>query len=304
MALGLFGLLQIMESTLTVIIPAYNEEESLGSFLPKVIDHCNKNSYYLIVVNDGSKDNTRKICTDLAEHESNFQVISHKLNRGYGGAIKTGILYAKTKYVITIDADGQHSLDDVDTLLSQITAEDADMIVGSRINNKNASFYRGFGKWIIRSFAKFLIPMDIHDINSGMKIYNTKLGKKYMTVCPDGMSYSDVILLCFVKSRCLVLETPITIKERIAGKSTINTITAIETMKEILNILILFNPMRFFIPLSIIAFLVSVGWGIPIMYRGDGISVGTMLGITASLIFFTIGLLAEQISQIRLNQIR
>lgn len=285
-----------MNKTLSIVIPAYNEEKSLPVFLPELIDFTKKNKYEIIIVNDGSKDSTLKV---LKEYENDITIVSHKVNKGYGGAIKSGVKHALTDYVITIDADGQHVLEDVKTLFELIVEKDADMVVGSRAKHKSASIYRGIGKSIIRTIAKILLPVHIHDLNSGMKIYNTKLAQKYLNLCPNGMAYSDIIALVFINFRHLVIEHDISIKSRIAGESTIGTMTAIDTVKEIINIVILFNPLKIFFPVSVFLFLFSLGWGIPIVLRGDGVSVGTMLLFITALIIFCIGLLAEQVSMIR-----
>ena len=289
-------------SFLTVVIPAYNEESSLEEYLPRVIKYCTEKDYKLIIVNDGSKDKTKSICERFQKEYENFKLVNHKVNRGYGGAIKTGVLNTKSKYVITIDADGQHDLSDIDVLLKEIIATDADMIVGNRGKQSGIS-YRGIGKSLIRLFAKLLMSFDINDINSGMKIYRTDLGREYQHLCPNGMSYSDIILLIFINSKHFVLERPIKINKRIDGVSTINTMTAFETIKEIVNIVMLFNPLKIFIPLALIIFLISIAWGIPIVLRGDGVSVGTMLGVLSSIIFLAIGFIAEQIAQVRLGSV-
>ncbi|MBI9067996.1 MAG: glycosyltransferase family 2 protein [Salinivirgaceae bacterium] len=288
-----------MNKTLSIIIPAYNEADCLKDYLPIVLGFCEKRNYYLIIVNDGSKDATAEICEKIISSSVNGVLINHKVNRGYGGAIKSGVYASNADYIVTIDADGQHNLEDVDILFQKILKTDADMIVGSRKGQKEASGFRSLGKLVIRKFAKFLIPNNIYDINSGMKMYNSTLGKKYASLCPDGMSYSDTILLAFVNFRHLVIEHPIRINQRLTGESTIGTMTAIETIKEILNLVILFNPLKVFFPLAMFVFFISVLWGIPIVLRGDGVSVGTLLGLVTSLLLFAIGLLAEQISQIR-----
>lgn len=287
---------------LSIIIPAYNEEESLKVLLPELLEFVQLNDLQLIIVNDGSKDGTLEV---LKAHKGTerFQFFSHKVNRGYGGAIKTGVRNATTKYVITIDADGQHDLNDVLSLHKQIIEADADMIVGSRMAHKDASLYRGLGKWLIRTFAKILLPIHIEDINSGMKIYNTEMAKRYIRLCPDHMAYSDIIAMVFISKRHLVLETPINIKPRTAGVSTISTLTAIDTVKEILNIVILFNPMRVFFPIAIVSIVAALAWGIPIALRGRGVSTGAMLGFTTGLLFFFLGLIAEQLSQIRKDSV-
>ncbi len=285
---------------LTIVIPAYNEENSLEVFLPSLINFAQNNNYKIIVVNDGSKDNTLNV---LMKFESQIAIISHKVNKGYGGAIKSGIKEADTEFVITIDADGQHVLDDVKLLHELIIEKDADMIVGSRAKQKSKNIYRNLGKFIIRSIAKLLLPLSIKDLNSGMKIYNTELAQNYIKLCPDSMAYSDIILLVFVNFKHLVLEHDININERIAGKSTIRTMTAIDTIKEIFNIVILFNPFKIFFPISLVLFVFGLAWGLPIMLRNDGVSVGTVLLFITSIIIFFMGLIAEQVSLIRKNSV-
>lgn len=287
---------------LTIIIPAYNEEESLKSLLPELLAFVKQQEYQLIVVNDGSTDGTLAVLKQQKQEEC-FRYFNHKVNKGYGGAIKTGIRNASTTYVITIDADGQHEFNDVVRLYRYMKETDADMVVGSRMAHKDASVYRGVGKWLIRSFAKLLLPIHIEDINSGMKIYATDLAQRYIQLCPDHMAYSDIIAMVFISQRHLVLEQPINIKPRTAGVSTINTLTAIDTVKEILNIVVLFNPTRVFLPLAVFLFLFGFIWELPFLVRGMGVSVGAMLLMISGLIFFFLGLMAEQLSLIRKGQI-
>ncbi|HNQ68869.1 MAG TPA: glycosyltransferase family 2 protein [Bacteroidales bacterium] len=290
----------IDKSRLTIVIPAFNEAENLEIVLPEIIGFCNKNNYKLIVVNDGSFDETRNLLEKNKKNEI-FKVIHHKLNKGYGAAIKTGILECDTEYVITIDADGQHSISDVEKLYCKILEKDADMVVGSRKGLRSASFMRKVGKGLIRIIAKILMSVPIHDINSGMKICRTELAKKYLILTPDTMSYSDIITLIFINNRHLVIEEPITINDRLKGKSTIRLETAFQTVMEIINIVIMFNPAKIFFPISLLCIVVGLSIGIPILAMGKGVSVGSLLGIFSGILFFLLGLIAEQLSWIRRN---
>lgn len=267
-------------------------------FLPQVAEHCLSKGYELIVVNDGSSDRTATIVEEALEGPQ-LRALHHKVNRGYGAAIKTGVMAATTDLVITIDADGQHSVEDVDKLYQLMCHEDADMVVGSRQGQAASSLYRGLGKSIIRTFAKLLMPISIYDLNSGMKIYRTDLAQRYVRVCPDSMPYSDIIALLFINKRHRVLETPIQVGARLGGVSTINLQTAIQTIFEILHILIMFNPMRLFLPVSLFCLISGVAWGLPIILAGRGISIGSTLAIIAGLILFFLGLIAEQLSLLR-----
>lgn len=282
--------------SLTLIIPAYNEEKSLEKFLPSVIEFCKQKGHKLIVVNDGSKDHTAKVL-DNYSRENFIKILHNKVNAGYGAAIKKGVRNAQTDYVVTLDADGQHNLDDVEKLLQKAIETDADMVVGNRGNSSGG--YRSLGKWFIRKIAGILMPMHIKDINSGLKLYNAELAKKYIRICPETMAYSDIILLAFVYKRHLVVEVPINVKPRSEGKSTISTLTAIDTIREIVNIVVLFNPIRIFFPIGTLFILTSIAWDVPIFLRGNGVSVGTMLGIMTGLIFYFFGLLAHQVGSFR-----
>lgn len=292
-----------MAKTLSIVIPCYNEAKSLPVVLPALIDFVNKRDYRLIITNDGSKDDSLAILQQHFAGQPKCTAVNHKVNRGYGGAIKSGIQKAETDYVITIDADGQHYLEDVDKLFALIQQLDADMIVGSRKGQQEASAFRGLGKSLIRGIAKFLMPMNIYDINSGMKIYDTALAKRYLPLCPDAMAYSDIIALVFINQRHKVGEEPIRIKPRVAGDSTINVKTAYETILEIINVVILFNPMRVFLPISIFFTLSGVIWDIQFFSAGLGVSTGAGMLVVSGFIFFMLGLVTEQLSQIRKMQI-
>jgi len=287
-----------INSQLTVVIPVYNEAEALPYFIEGLTAFCRERDWMIILINDGSKDSTAEILKHYSGNE-NVKIFHHKLNRGYGGALKTGIINVTTRYCVTIDADGQHNLQDVELMFQKIIATEADLIVGNRKGNSSLRFHREFGKSIIRSVAKVLMPLNVHDINSGMKMYDSELAKRYIRICPDSMAFSDVITLTFIYQRNLVLEMPIRINQRIAGKSKIRVKTAFDTIMEIVNIVTLFNPMRLFLPLSFSFILISLIWEIPIFLRGNGISVGALLGFVTGLIFFLLGLIAEQLGNIR-----
>ncbi len=284
---------------LTIIVPAYNEEDSLPTLLIDLREYCLENNCKLIVVNDGSSDATGEILNKaIKDDDDTLTVLHNKINRGYGNAIKTAIENVGTEYLITVDADGQHSLGDIRMLFNHLLTTDADMVIGKRDSHSGSS-YRRFGKFMIRSIAKLLMSFQITDLNSGMKVYRTDLAKKYIRLCPDTMAYSDIITLVFINRKHLVLEKEIQIKPRISGTSTISTKTALETTLEILNIVILFNPNRIFLPLAIIFVLAGMLWGIPFLLRGEGVQAGTLLLTISGLLFFLLGLLAEQLSLIR-----
>ncbi len=288
-------------SELSIIIPAFNEGENLKLLLPQWIEFCRQKNWKIILVDDGSIDQTKDYLISNPQ-SAFFQCIRHKLNKGYGAAIKSGIQACETKYCITIDADGQHLFKDIQRLFDRMLNSDADLIVGSRISTKSQNQLRGLGKIIIKTLAKILMTVPIQDLNSGMKLYNTQLAKKYLYLTPDTMAYSDIISLIFIHNRHLVIEEPIEVADRMSGNSTIGIQTAFQTVMEIINIVVLFNPMKIFLPLSLMTLAISLGWGIPLVLKGFGVSTGTLLGIISAVIFFVLGLIAEQLTLIRKNQ--
>ncbi len=286
--------------SLSVVIPIFNEEISLPGVLEGIIPYCQEQGWELILVDDGSTDGSARILAKL-ENTPGVNLIRHKVNRGYGGALKTGINHVKTTYLVTMDADGQHDISDAKLLFQYALAEQADLVIGKRGKQAGAGIYRSVGKWLIKTFASLLMPIHVSDLNSGFKLYRTDLAQKYLFLCPDSMAFSDVITLIFIKKRMLVLEHPITINKRSAGRSTINTYTAIQTLMEIINITMLFNPLRIFLPLAVACIGFGFIWGIPIMLQDRGVSVGAMLAIVTGLLFFFIGLIAEQLSALRMG---
>jgi len=285
---------------LTIVIPVYNEAQSLPHFLPELIQTCKAKNWLLILVNDGSRDDSAKV---LAQYENDpvVKVLHHKVNRGYGGALKTGLSSTKTHYVVTMDGDGQHKISDIEAIYHYALKCDADMLIGSRSEMEHVNLYREFGKWIIRNFTRILVPLPIYDLNSGFKLYRTDLVHRYLYLCPDTMAFSDVITLLFLNQGHLVLEFPISVKRRIAGSSSIGTHTAFQTIMEILNLAMLVNPLRIFLPLSLLCLAAGLLWGIPIVLAGRGVSVGSMLAIVLSALFFFLGLIASQLASIRLH---
>ena len=129
---------------MTVVVPAYNEAASLPTILPSFVDFVQARGWKLIVVDDGSIDGTASVLNPFSRTPG-VTILRHKVNRGYGGAVKTGIRAATTDLVVTIDADGQHRLEDLDALYAEVQRTGADMVVGNR-SQQRSSLYRELGK--------------------------------------------------------------------------------------------------------------------------------------------------------------
>jgi len=287
-----------MQKELTVVIPSFNEEESLKDNLNEIIKFIENENFELIIINDGSTDKTDEVVLSQINNK-NVKYLKHKRNRGYGAAVKYGIENCDTKYVITFDADGQHSLQDIKKLFNRIKETDADLVIGSRTVLKENGIYKRIGKSIIRRLSKILIQNKIKDLNTGMKIMRTDLAKKYITICPDTFAFCDVSTLIFVSEKNIVIEEPIETLQRLKGESKISVNSAFETVMEIINISVLFNPMKIFLPIALFLTIPGFFWSLRIVLMDRGVSVGGSMLIVLGIMCFLIGLVAEQLSFIK-----
>lgn len=210
-----------------LIIPAYNEEDNILNTYNMIINYNlkNKTNYDVIVINDGSKDNTEKILV-----ENKIPHVRLIKNLGIGGAVQTGYKYANiNNYDIAIqfDGDGQHDIRYVDKLVSKIENDNIDMVIGSRFINNNkegfkSSKARRMGIRLISFFIKLVTGKKIYDTTSGFRAVNKKLisvfTNNYPTEYPEPVS--TTVLL---KNKYKICEVPVKMKERQNGKSSIHT---------------------------------------------------------------------------------
>ena len=288
----------MMKYELTVVIPVLNEAPALKENLAGWLNWCEAHTSRLIVVDDGSTDATAEVLTAHLG-DPNLRVFRHRRNRGYGNAVKTGILRAETPFVGTMDADGQHSIADLGKLVELSVDEEADLVIGRRPGAASSGIYRGLGKALIRWIARVLFGVRIQDLNSGMKVYRSPLAQALLSYCPGSMAFSDVITLTHLNLGYRVVEGPIQVHRRRSGKSTINTMTAVDTLLEIVNVLMWFKPLKFFVPLAILLALVGVVWAIPFLAIGRGLSSISLLLMLAGMMVGMLGLLAEQMASTR-----
>lgn len=283
-------------SNLTIIVPCYNEEDNLPRVLPIIVDFINNFNCNVILVNDGSKDGTLLILQAL--NNTNIKVVCHSKNRGYGAAIKSGILVCSTPYCITIDGDGQHDLNDIPRLTAVMESEGADLVIGNRMG-KGSSAFRNLGKWIIKNLTKTFIDIEVSDLNSGMKLYRTKVATSLIKWAPNDMSYSETITLLHSHFKYKVLEHDINIFNREAGTSTINYKTAIRTVKEILFLIINFFPFRFFGLVGILIMTFGVLWSIPFLLSGEGLTIGAGFVLSFGFLVLIQGIILQTLTRLK-----
>jgi len=278
--------------SLSVVIPAYNEEHQIGAVIDEIRNIAGSVVSEIVVVDDGSKDRT----AEIAERHG-AKVVRRGRNGGYGAAIKAGSTNASSEYVITVDADGQHEPRDILALFGH--RQSADLIVGARRVHGGSGLWRVPGKWLLRRLAEYLSGQVIPDLNSGMKLVRRAQFLRYAPFFPDGMSFSDTVTLLYLSHGLRVVFIPINVRARAGGKSTISFHTGLETFLSILNTIMLFNPIRIFLPVSLGFTLLGIGWAIPFLLMGHGLSVAALLLILTGVLTFFFGMTAEQISQIR-----
>ena len=284
-----------MQKGLTIVIPAYNEERGVGQVLKEIGETCSDLVHEVIVVDDGSRDETAKVA-----ERNGARVIRHKENEGYGAALKSGILAAKTEFVLTMDADNQHQAEDIPRLWKEI--DDNDMVVGHRSKIVHSAFWRMPGKWVLASLANYLTRKRIPDLNSGFRLIRKDLALKYLHLCPSGFSFSTTITMAAISRGHNVAYVPIEVAKRSSGQSAVSVSTGFDTLILILRIATLFDPLRVFIPLSAGVGACGVLLGIYYILKAFTISGAPILLLVTSMLLFVLGLLCDQISQLRLER--
>ena len=281
---------------LSIIIPAYNEEQVIESVLSNLKNYLNKKiiNYEIIVINDGSTDRTKERINKI----SNIKLVNHPYNKGYGASIKTGVKNTQYDWILLFDSDGQHRPEDINNLLNYI--KDYDMIIGARVGYQGP-IIRQPGKKILHWTANYLVQKKMPDLNSGLRLIKKDLFLRFLHILPNGFSLSTTITLAFFKEGLNVKYIPIKINKR-KGKSSVTIKDGFETLMLILRTIILFSPLRIFLPVSFFFFFLSlVTFILDIMFYSKELNISdtTILFFISSLFFFFFGLLTDQISAIR-----
>jgi glycosyltransferase involved in cell wall biosynthesis len=280
---------------LTIVIPAYNEAQSIRATVEGLLPTCERENWQIVVVNDGSKDDTSQQVNVLLPNP-HLTLINHPVNRGYGAALKTGVRTATTAFVGTMDSDGQHRLEDFLSLAAQ--RQDYDLLIGQRTALLHSPLWRMPGKWFLQGMAVFLMRRTIPDLNSGMRIFRRETLLKYLHLFPDGFSFSTTSTMLFMHRGYAVNFLPITVNPRV-GKSTVRLSTGFDTLLLILRLAMLLDPLRLFLPFSFLLIFVGVAWTTPFLLQSEGYSVGALLLIMTGILIFVVALLSDQIAALR-----
>ena len=284
------------DNRVSIIIPAYNEENGIRGTLDKLLLINQKRDWEIIVVNDGSTDNTR----DIIENIKGINVIHHPYNRGYGSALKTGIRHAKGNLVVFFDGDGQHNPEEIEKLLNNF--KNYDMLVGERGKDSHKDWIRKPGKWILCRVANYLTGRKIPDLNSGFRLVKKDIIKSLIHLFPDGFSFSTTATIAFMNMGYNVGYFPINANKRI-GKSTVKQLKhGPGVLLLILRLIVLFNPLKVFLPASFFTFLLGIIYEIIygiILVPGIKLLPASVLIILSGILIFFFGLVVDQVSEMR-----
>ena len=202
-----------------IIIPAYNEEESIAEVVGRLTSQ--RSAYDYLIINDGSRDSTLEIC-----EEQHFQYLNLPINLGIGGPVQTGYVYARRNgydIAVQMDGDGQHDIAYLEDMLKPILEDEADIVIGSRFLEKE-----GFQSSRIRrvgiKFLSFLIRLTtgkkLMDVTSGFRAVNKRFINIYANDYPTDYPEPEAIVTA-IMNRGRIMEVPVQMREREGGSSSI-----------------------------------------------------------------------------------
>ena len=283
---------------ISVVIPAYNEEKSIGNTIKEIQKVMKKNNIYknseIIVVNDGSTDNTAKEAEKFGAI-----VINNPSNQGYGFSLKRGIKQAKNETIVITDADLTYPFASVPEML-KIKEKGFDLVVGARTGKYyRQSIFKSFLRRMMKFLVEFVSGKKIKDINSGLRVFDKSLVMKYFPRLCDTFSFTTSQTLAYLMNNHFVYYLDIPYKKRV-GKSKIKLFRdTLKSLKYILESCVYYNPLKIFTLLSVICVVLAIiGF---IFSHFMNIHAGYILGIGGlllSIVVFSIGLLAVILKQI------
>lgn len=284
-----------LQEGISLIVPIYNEVESLPAFLSEMEIFVRDTPYpvEVILVDDGSDDETPTLLRDCP-----YSIVRHDINLGYGAAIKTGIEQARHNALLILDADGTYRLDDVLAVLEPLRS--FDMVVGSRVGQDvNIPLARRPAKWMIKHFASWMVRRRVPDLNSGLRAFRREPVEKIKRLLPDGFSLTTTLTIAFMAQGRRVHFQPIRYRKR-SGKSKFRPLA--DTWNLILLILrtvVLFRPLNVFLPLSFCLAALALVVLIVSKAMGNFMDATFIVLMMTSIQMFVLGLIADLI--VRMN---
>ena len=281
----------------SIVIPAKNEEEGLASFLPSLRKRYPE--IEVIVVNDGSSDNTPQVC-----EEHGVRVISHPYSKGNGAAIKTGARAATGDYIVFMDGDGQHDPADIERLLYRVE-EGYDLVVGAR---SGLSSQANIARWSANNFynklAGWMVNREIPDLTSGFRCVHRRKFLDFLYLLPNGFSYPTTSTMAFFRAGYSVGFVPIEVAPRV-GSSHINILRdGVRFFLIIFKIGTLYSPLKVYFPVSVLmAVLGMTNYIASTVASGSWrfSNMSTLLFLSAVIVFL-LGLLSEQLTNLQYKE--
>jgi glycosyltransferase involved in cell wall biosynthesis len=278
-----------------VIVPAFNEVDGIDQTVTRLRSALTSSpySFEIVVVDDGSTDGTAE-----RARATGVRVLRLPENRGYGAALKHGIEQSNSRFVAIIDADGTYPAEVMPGLVAG--AADADMVVGAR-SAQDASIpkERWVGKWILGRLASYLAGRRIPDLNSGMRVMRRATLNHYLTILPSGFSFTTTITLAMLCNQHTVVYVPIVCVPRI-GTSKIRAADFMAFVMLVLRTVVLFNPLRIFLPLGGLLFFIGLVKFVYDVFLWN-LSETAVMAFLAAIVVWSVGLLADMIARLQLR---
>lgn len=242
---------------ISVVLPAFNEEGTIEDDIRIIQDSFSEADlpFELIVVDDGSTDGT----VGIVEQISGVILVRHDRNRGVGAARKTGIRAAGSEWIVTSDADGTYPNHEMPRLVQML--EEYDMVIGSRTGvNVASSWIRRPAKFFIRKLACYLVKTRIPDLNSGLRAFRKSVALRYFYLLPEGHSWVSTITLAFLSNQHSVKFVDVDYYRRKSGRSSFRPFSdTYNYIQLVIRTIMYFNPLRIFLPLSMLVFAIGFG---------------------------------------------
>lgn len=275
---------------LSIILPAKNEAPALAALLPRL--RAAHPDAEIIVVDDGSIDDTRGICKG-----NEITCLSAPYSMGNGAAIKRGARAATGDILVFMDGDGQHDPADIKRLLDQLN-RGYDMVVGARDWDSQAGVGRGLANTLYNWLATRMTGHPVLDLTSGFRAVRADKFREFLHLLPNGFSYPTTSTMAFFRSAYAVAYIPIKAAQRV-GKSHIKPLRdGLRFLLIIFKIATLYSPLKLFVPASVVFFLLGCANYAYTMHAYHRLTNMSTLLWSAAVIVFLIGLISEQITSL------
>ena len=215
-----------------IIVPAYNEEESLNGVIRDLHDHIPQAN--VLIVDDGSRDRTAEVA-----RRAGVSVVSLPFNLGIGGAMQTGYLYARANnfdIAIQFDGDGQHLAEEIGKLLEPLGKGTADIVIGSRFLDRGdyrPPFFRKIGIWIFSTVLSAIIGTPVTDTTSGFRAANRRVIEFFSRIYPEDYPEVESLVLLH-RAGMRMEESAVRMRDRTGGRSSITPVRSAYYMIKVL----------------------------------------------------------------------